>query len=375
MAVLAAALPAGPSERAAIGPAAAVDGRPEVLPMIGSRSPFGYRNQAKLVLRRVRGRVIAGLYAPGTHRVVDVRSCPVHHPAINGVVAAAIELMEAANVSIYDEDTGTGALRYLVVRYSFWLRQSQVILVAAETPAGLGRLVRDLRRRCRTLRSSVLNINPSRGNVIFGPRWLALGGAPAILERMDRLTLQARAGSFIQANPWVAGRLYRTAGRWAGIRDTDTVADLYAGIGGLALTLAPAVRRVYAIEENEIAVGDARSNARRNGIGNVRGLAGAVESVLPQLRHDIGRADVVTLNPPRSGVADAVVPEIAALEPRAVLYLSCDPTTLARDLARLHAHGYRTVRVQPADMLPQTAHVECLALAVPDSGAGAAAGE
>lgn len=346
---------------------ATCSGKIEILPILGARSPFGYRNQAKLVLVRTRAGVVAGLYAPGTHRVVDARECPVHHPTINHIVAVTTALLEADEVPIYDERTARGTLRYLVVRYSFWLRQAQVVFVAAHHPPGIAGLVRALKRRCRAVKSLMLNLNPHRGNVIFGSRWLSLGGENGIVERVGFLKLQSRAGSFIQANPWVAGRLYRTVGQWVSGNGTETLVDLYSGIGGIALTVAPDVRRVYGVEENEIAVGDARSNARRNGIGNFRALAGPVERVLPQLRRDLGDADVVTMNPPRSGVAPEVITEVAALRPRAVLYLSCDASTLARDLVRLQAHGYRCVRVQPADMLPQTAHVECLALAVPPS--------
>jgi 23S rRNA (uracil1939-C5)-methyltransferase len=339
---------------------------PEILPIIGSRAPFGYRNQAKLVLRRTRAAVLAGLYVPGSHRVVDARACAVHHPSINRVVAATVALLDRGAASIYDERSRRGALRYLVVRHSVWQRQTQIVFVAAEQPPGLGALVRALRRRCRGVASVVLNLNASPGNVIFGPRWIALGGADAIVERMGGLRLQARAGSFIQANPWIAGRLYRTIERWVGGSGSESAVDLYAGIGAIALTLAPRMRRVYAIEESEIAAGDARSNARRNGIGNLRVLARPVEQALPELRRGLGAegADVVTMNPPRSGVSAEALAEVVALHPRAVAYLSCDLTSLARDLARLAAHGYRTVRVQPADMLPQTEHVECLALAV-----------
>jgi 23S rRNA (uracil1939-C5)-methyltransferase len=340
---------------------------PEILPIIGSRQPFGYRNQAKLVLRRTGAGVLAGLYAPGSHRVVDTQACAVHHPAINRAIAATVALLEESGASIYDERTGRGGFRYLVVRQSLWHKQTQVVLVAAEQPSGLAAFVRGLRRRCRGVTSVVLNLNPGTGNVIFGSRWLPLGGSAAIVERVGDVKLQARAGAFLQANPWVAARLYRTIAGWVGGAGSETVVDLYAGIGAIALSVAPAVRRVFAIEENEIAAGDARSNARRNGVSNLRVLAGTVEDALPRLRREIGRADVVTLNPPRGGAGASLLAEVVALRPRALVYLSCDVTTLTRDLTRLAQRGYRTLRVQPADMLPQTAHVECLALAVPQA--------
>ena len=342
----------------ALGPGAV-----EMLPILGSHRPFGYRNQAKLVLRRTRLGVLAGLYAPGTHHVVDGRSCPVHHPAINRILMAATTLLTDEGIPIYDENSGTGMLRYLVVRYSFWLRQAQVILVSAKLPAGIGHFVRGLRRRCRALKSVALNLNPTRGNVMFGSRWMSVWGEDGIVERFGFLKLRARAGSFVQANPWIAARLYRLADGWVSGRAEETVVDLYAGVGGIALSLAPSVRRVYAVDENETATGDSRSNARRNGISNLRALAGPVEEVVVELRRELGTVDVVTLNPPRTGVTEKVIDEVVGLRPRAVLYLSCDVDTLARDLSRLALLGYRTVRAQPADMLPQTEHIECLVLA------------
>jgi 23S rRNA (uracil1939-C5)-methyltransferase len=337
-------------------------GTVEVLRIIGSRAPFGYRNQAKMVLKRTRTGVVAGLYAPGTHRVVDAGACPVHHPAINRILATTTALLAEHDISIYDEREAQGALRYLVVRYSLWLRKAQVILVSTECPPALAGFIRVLRRRCRDVQSVVLNLNASRGNVIFGSQWMAVGGPTGIVDRVGTLKLHVSAGSFLQANPWIAGRLYRLAGRWVSGHADETVADLYAGVGGVALTVAPDVRRVYAVEENAMATADCRSNARRNGISNVRALNGSVEELVAQLHNDLGACDVVTLNPPRTGVPADVLAGVAALRPRALVYLSCSIETLARDLARLRAHGYATRRVQPADMLPQTDHVECLAL-------------
>jgi 23S rRNA (uracil1939-C5)-methyltransferase len=198
--------------------------------------------------------------------------------------------------------------------------------------------------------------------VIFGSEWIPVGGRPGLVDRFGAVKLHISAGSFLQANPWIAGRLYRQAARWVDGRPDDTVVDLYSGVGGIALTVASDVRRVYAVEESELATGDCRSNARRNGISNVRALAGPTEDVVTQLRTDLDSVDVVTLNPPRTGVPPDALAAIAALRPRAMVYLSCSIDTLARDLVQLREHGYVARRIQPADMLPQTEHVECLAL-------------
>ena len=332
--------------------------------VVGSRDLFGYRNVAKLAVRARRdGTLRAGVYAPGTHRLVDADGCAAQHPAVNEVVGATLAEASAAGIEAYDERSGSGELRYVVARHSAWQRRVVLVLVTASgDDTRLRELSRRLARRCRMLGGIVVNYNAERGNVIFGRRYATLYRTGTLLERFGFLEVQASAGSFLQANPWTARRIYETALAWAAPEAGDVVVDLYCGVGPLSLYLATRARLVVGIEESPSAVRDARTNQRRNALHNVRFAEGRAQEVLSGMRASVPRAEIVTLNPTRHGASPAVLDSIVELGPRRIVYVSCAADTLARDLDRFASLGYRTTRVQPFDMLPQTDHVEIVAL-------------
>jgi 23S rRNA (uracil1939-C5)-methyltransferase len=330
--------------------------------VIGSRDLFGYRNVAKLAVRAGHGgRLRAGVYAPGSHRLVDAERCAVQHPGLTEVVVAALEEAARLGIEAYDERRGTGELRYLVARYSAWMRRTQLVLVSArDDERTLRELCRRLVRRCRALGGVVVSNNTDRGNVILGRRFATLRPPTELVERIGFLKLRVSPPSFLQSNVWAARRIYEKALEWAAPHAADRAVDLFCGIGPLSLYLATRAREVVGIEESQAAIDDARSNARRNGFHNARFEEGRAEDAL--LRERVGRAEVVTLNPTRKGVSRSAIEEIARMDPQRVVYVSCDAATLARDLDRLDALSYRAVRLQPFDMLPQTEHVEVVAL-------------
>lgn len=331
----------------------------EVPEIVGSPRAFGYRNQAKLVARAGVHGVLLGIYKPGTHDVVDIRACPVHAPPINDVLRHIAAMVERFDVSVYDEVARTGLLRYVVVRASLWNRTAQVILVATgrALPVGFARAL----ARGRGVASVVLNVNADPGNAIFGGDFISLTKEDSIIEKIGGLRLRTRAGAFLQANPNVAGKIYRQALEWAA-PSVDTVAfDLYCGAGALAFHLAGAAHTVFGLELSPIAVVDAKINARLNGFHNTRFNAGDVAQLLPGLAEAISPG-IVTLNPPRKGLDEAVLGAVVASAPQRVVYVSCNPMTLARDLDRFAEHGYATRQLRGFDMMPQTEHVECLAL-------------
>lgn len=333
-----------------------------VEPIVGSPRAFGYRNQAKLVARRTRRELLLGVYRPGTHHVVDISGCAVHHPIIAVVLRAVRGVIERLAIPTYDERGATGWLRYVVVRASLAQKTAQVIVVAPGRNPRHERELAQALRRARYVRSVVLNLNPTAGNVILGPRFIALTAETALIERVGPVRLKSHAGAFLQANIQAARRLYERVLAWAEPTAEDTAVDLYAGVGVISFYLAARARRVYGIEESEIAVRDAKENIRLNGFHNVRFFAGRTADVLPGLARDIGAIDLLSLNPPRKGADAATRDAILACAPRRIVYVSCDATTLARDLAWFAVHGYATARVQPFDLLPQTEHVECVAL-------------
>jgi 23S rRNA (uracil1939-C5)-methyltransferase len=340
-------------------PALAALDVPEV---IGSPHAFGYRNQAKLVARRARSGLLLGIYRPGTHQVVDIRRCRVHHPLITQVIEAVAAVIERYQVQAYDERTRAGTLRYVVVRASTWAKAAQVILVTRDRFLARRRDIARALSRVRGIRSVVQNINSTPGNVIFGSEFVGLTRETALVERLDFLKLKTHAGAFLQANIPVARKLYRLALEWAAPAATEVCVDLYCGVGALAFYLASAATVVVGIEESPVAVVDAKGNVRLNGVHNARFECGRVADVLPAVAQRLPRIDVVTANPPRKGIDETTRAAIVAAAPQRMVYVSCEPATLARDLGWFAQHGYRTQRVQPFDMLPQTEHVECVAL-------------
>jgi 23S rRNA (uracil1939-C5)-methyltransferase len=329
--------------------------------LVKSPRAFGYRNQAKLVARRARRGLLLGIYRPGTHRVVDIRECPVHHPLIAAALAAFAAAVERCGISVYDEREHSGTLRFVVVRVSHWSKQAQIILVTRDSHLPQAReLVRAL-RRVRGVVSVVQNLNPAAGNVILGPKFLPLTRETALVERIGPLTLKTHPGAFLQANIQVARKLYERAVEWASPTAEDRCVDLYAGVGALTFYLATRARSALGVEASPIAAADAKLNVRLNGFHNVRFERGEVAAVLPQVAQTLPRVDLITMNPPRKGADEATREAIVAAGPRRIVYISCEPSTLARDLDWFLRHGYATTRLQPFDMLPQTEHVECLA--------------
>lgn len=332
-----------------------------VPPLVKSPRVFGYRNQAKLVVRRTRRGVLFGVYRPGTHRVVDIIDCPVHEPRIRSVLKAVRSQIERRNVPVYDERSGRGWLRYVVLRSSAWKKSVQIILVVHD------RSFRDEHTLTRTLRrlqgvsSVVVNVNPTPGNVIFGEAFHAVTPNDALFERIAGLKLKSRAGGFLQANIPVARRMYDRVLAWAGPKEGEVAVDLYCGVGAISFCLASRAARVYGIEESPIAVLDAKTNTRLNGFHNVRFLAGDAGPTLRALADEIGRIDVLTLNPTRKGADSTTREAILAAAPARIVYVSCSPESLGRDLDWFANHGYAIKALQPFDLLPQTDHVECVA--------------
>jgi 23S rRNA (uracil1939-C5)-methyltransferase len=335
--------------------------------VVGSRDLFGYRHVAKLAVRARRdGTLRAGVYAPGTHRLVDAERCAAQHPALSEVLAAVLQEASRLRIAAYDERRHVGELRYLVARYGSWRRRVQLVLVTTRRETDrLRELSRRVARRCRVLGGIVHNYNPERGNVIFGSTFATLRPPAVLVERIGELELEASPGSFLQVNPWTARRIYETALEWAAPEPEARALDLYCGVGPLSLSLATRAAFVVGIEESPRAIADARANQRRNRRYNLRFEQGDAAAAIARLGATIGAIDIVTLNPTRKGASTVVLEAIAAAHPRRIVYVSCEPRTLARDLERLAELGYRTARVRLFDMLPQTEHVEAVSLLVP----------
>jgi 23S rRNA (uracil1939-C5)-methyltransferase len=335
----------------------------EVPPVIASPQRLGYRSRIKLVVRSRKGEVAAGLYVPGSHHVVDISSCPVHPRPVNQVVQYLKKKIQELGIVPYDERNDSGDLRYLDFRYSFARRELSVTLVTrhASFPHG-GALARSMQHRFPFIVGVIQNINDQKGNVIWGKSFRTLAGRDTILERVGELKFVYPAGVFSQANPFTARRLYERVYEMAHLGGGECVLDLYCGVGPISLYLGAAAREVWGIDDNELAVATAKQNARRNGLGNCRFVAGDVAETLSQLTQRFFRVDLLIINPPRKGVQPAAMERIQTMAAPRILYVSCNPQSQARDLERLVHGGYALRSLQPFDMFPQTEEIETVAL-------------
>jgi 23S rRNA (uracil1939-C5)-methyltransferase len=325
---------------------------------VPSPRPLGYRNRSKLVYAKLDGRPVLGAYAPRSHRVIDLAGCKVSEAPLDDTAQALLRHLASRNLQSYDERLAEGLLRYAVLRVNH-LSEVLVTLVTAgrDLPGGAD-LAQALMADRHEVVGVVQNVNPTRGNALFGREDVPLGGRQWLDDKVGPVFVRLSPTAFFQVNRDLAAQLYGDVLQAAALTGTERVVDCYCGVGGLALTLAPRAAEMIGIEENPAAVKDALSSAQLNHATRTRFVQGDVAEKLAEL----DMADVIVLNPPRRGCAPSVITEVARLKPRLVAYVSCAPDTLARDLAALADKGYRTRSVRPYDMLPQTPHVEALAI-------------
>jgi 23S rRNA (uracil1939-C5)-methyltransferase len=330
------------------------------------RSPenlIHYRTVAKLTVAGKFADPYIGIYRRATHDVYDLDECPIHHPLVNRVVAAVRRGITRLKVPIYNQQSRMGLLRYLVVRVSAHERTAMVVFVTARRSYNeIHHLARFVQEAIPEIQVVAQNVNSSEGNVILGAHDHVLTTRHYLTERIGETAFQISPRSFFQVNNDGARLVYEQVREWARLTGTETLLDLYCGIGGIALFLAPRAARVIGIEVVEEAVADARRNARLNQCANCRFEAGDAAELLEEVAADEGRIDVVVLNPPRKGCSRDLLRRVVALEPRTIIYVSCAPKSLLGDLAFLAPLGYVCREIQPVDMFPQTVHLESVAL-------------
>ncbi|SNB45720.1 23S rRNA (uracil(1939)-C(5))-methyltransferase RlmD [Geobacter sp. DSM 9736] len=330
-------------------------------PTTPSPSPFNYRNSAKLVVAGKHALPQIGIYKRNSHDVIDIENCALHHPLINTIIKTVKQGIKKGKVPIYSPRTGSGLLRYLVIRVSSSENRAMVIFVTADRSYNeIHHLARHLQAAVPEVAVVAQNVNSSTGNIILGPRDHFLTRQQTLIDAIGNIRFSISPHSFFQVNSGCAAILYKKVREYADLNGTERVLDLYCGVGGISLFLADQAREVMGIESVQAAVADAERNAKLNGVSNCRFLAGDVAELL----EDAGRADVVILNPPRKGCDEVVLRKAAQLEPDRMIYVSCSPISLARDLKLLHELGYVATSVQPVDMFPQTPHVENVTLII-----------
>lgn len=332
---------------------------------IGMNEPWDYRNNAQFPVGQRMGEVVAGFFAPGSHEIVNIESCHILHPVGNRVLREMKALAVQFNLPIYDERTHSGVLRYIITRIGRVTGEAIAVLVTRTSEFPYGREIAEaLMERIPELVGVVQNINTNRTHVVPGNESKTLAGANHLTDYIGPFVFKISPESFFQVNPIQTEVLYRKVLEYAALSGDETVFDLYCGIGTISLFLAQKARRVVGIEWVTTAVDNAVDNAKLNGVSNVRFVAGDAAIEMPRLAAGGTRADVIVVDPPRAGCQQSVLDAVARMGPSRVVYVSCNPASLARDLGHMKTLGFNTLEVQPVDMFPHTAHIECCALLV-----------
>lgn len=335
-------------------------------PIIGMKEPYHYRNKAQFpVGRNKEGRIITGFYAGRTHTIIENRDCALGVSQNKEVLDRVIAYMERYGVEPYEEMTGKGLVRHILIRYGFFTGEVMVCIIANGTHLPhSGKLVESL-LEIPGMTSITLNVNRSRSNVILGEELKLLWGQTYITDKIGEIFYQISPLSFYQVNPLQTGKLYAKALEYADLHGEETVWDLYCGIGTISLFLTRQAKFVRGVEIVPAAIEDARRNAELNGIKNVEFFVGKAEEVLPREYEKNGvYADVIVVDPPRKGCDEVLLETILKMQPKRVVYVSCDSATLARDLRYLCGNGYQVEKVCPVDQFGNTVHVETVALLV-----------
>ncbi|WP_251554861.1 23S rRNA (uracil(1939)-C(5))-methyltransferase RlmD [Neobacillus muris] len=333
--------------------------------IIGMDDPWYYRNKAQVPIGEKDGKLIAGFFKPRSHEIVDTEESLIQLPEVNEAVQAVKEICTELEISAYDEESHKGVLRHIMARYGKRTGELMVVLITrtADFP-DQKELVEKIVERLPKVKSIVHNVNSKRTNVILGEKTKVLWGNEVIYDYIGDVKFAISALSFYQVNPVQTKVLYDKALEYAELTGEERVIDAYCGIGTISLFLAQKAKKVFGVEIVPEAIEDARRNAELNGIANVEFAVGEAEAVIPRWYKEGNAADVLVVDPPRKGCDEALLKTIMDMKPKKVVYVSCNPATLARDLRILEDGGYTTLEVQPVDMFPHTTHVECCVLLV-----------
>ncbi len=332
-------------------------------PTIGMDNPWRYRNKAQTPVGEREGGLIAGFYQQRSHRIIDMDTCLIQHDENDKVIHVIKKIAKKYGIRAYDEEKHRGTLRHIIARHGYKTNDLMIVLVTKgkELP-NKKNIIADIQKECPNVKSIVQNINSKRTNVIFGAETIILWGEEYIYDYIGDIKFAISARSFYQVNPEQTKVLYDKALEYADLTGKETVIDAYCGIGTISLFLAQRAKHVYGVEIVPDAISDAKRNANLNGITNVDFAVGEAEKVMPWWYAQGIRPDVIVVDPPRKGCDETLLETIIHMKPERVVYVSCNPATLARDLKVLAEGGFEVKEVQPVDMFPWTTHVECVVL-------------
>lgn len=332
----------------------------KVDPIIGMDNPYYYRNKVHSVFDRDRkGNIICGTYKAGTHHVVAVDDCLIEDQKSQEIIQTIKGMLKSFKIKTYDEDTGYGLLRHVLVRHGFKTGEIMVILVLGSPIfPSKNNFIKELRRLHPEITTVVLNVNDKKTSMVLGDKEKAIHGTGYIRDELCGCKFRISPKSFYQVNPVQTEILYNTAMEFAGLTGKETVIDAYCGIGTISLVAAKKAKKVIGVELNKDAVHDAKINAKENMMKNVFFKEDDAGRFMVDMAMKGETADVVFMDPPRAGSDEKFLSSLVKMKPKKVVYVSCNPVTLERDLKYLVKKGYDVKKIQPVDMFPFTEHVE-----------------
>lgn len=334
----------------------------EIAPTMGMDNPWGYRNKAQIPTREINGLLTTGFYRRGSHRLVEIEDFLIQDPKIDEAILVVRDILRKYHTEAYNEETHKGTIRNIMVRRGYYSHEMMVVLVTRSKKLPLAEvIVQDIRAALPEVKSIVQNVNQEKTNVIMGEKNNILWGKSTIKDQLLGKTFAIGPNSFYQVNPQMTERLYEMAAQKAELKATDTVVDAYSGIGTISLAIADQVKQVIGVEIVAGAVDDAKRNADINNIKNVKFELGKAEEKMVEWQDAEVAPDVIFVDPPRKGLTEELIVAATGMAPERIVYISCNPATLARDAVQIIENGYHIKGdVQPIDQFPQTTHVESI---------------
>ena len=341
----------------------------KVNPIIGMKEPYNYRNKVHAAFGITRrGEIISGVYREGTHDIVPVDMCQIEDKKADEIIQDIKGMLRSFKIKTYDEDTGYGLLRHVMVRRGFKSGEIMVVLVlGSPIMPSKNNFVKALRKKHPEITTVIVNVNDKKTSMVLGDKESVIYGKGYISDELCGCKFKISSKSFYQVNPVQTEVLYNKAIEFAELKAKDRVLDAYCGIGTIGIIASKKAGQVIGVELNKAAVKDAITNAKINGINNIRFYAEdagqfMLKTSAKMLEDKNAGIDVVFMDPPRAGSDENFMSSVIKLSPKKVVYVSCNPETLARDLKYFKKHGYEAVKAVPVDMFPHTAHVETVVL-------------
>ncbi|MCF6139303.1 23S rRNA (uracil(1939)-C(5))-methyltransferase RlmD [Pseudalkalibacillus berkeleyi] len=332
---------------------------------IGMEDPWNYRNKSQFQVAKKGTSVLAGLYGIGSHKLIDLTNCMVQHPKTTQVTNTVKTILEDLNIPIYNEKKRTGIVRTIVTRVSFETENVQLVLITTQRDIPKKDiLLAKIQEELPEVKSILQNVNGKKTSVIFGDETIHLEGDHTIQETLGDLSFELSARAFFQLNPVQTVKLYNEVRRAAKLTGEEKVVDAYCGVGTIGLWLAKRAGEIRGMDVIEDSIEDAEENAAKHGITNARYWTGKAEQLLPKWLKEGWKPDVIVVDPPRTGCDMTFLQTVKDIKPKKMVYVSCNPSTLAKDISYLSKHGFKIERLQPVDMFPHTSHVEVVATLV-----------